>query len=132
MLTMDTIKDIRFRFFVKGEKIAQIAKTLNLDWKTVQKYVDMNDFNESSSRPASEQRFCPKPDPYKPTIDKWLVEDKQAPRKQRHTAMRVYNRLKKEFPLRTYVFMSTRKKIFVPFREQLEVPRTGMTPIKYL
>ena len=49
MLTMDTIKDIRFRFYVKGEKISQIAKTLNLDWKTVQKYVDMNNFNEPFS-----------------------------------------------------------------------------------
>jgi hypothetical protein len=69
MLTMDTIKDIRFRFYVKGEKISQIAKTLNLDWKTVQKYVDMNNFNEPSPKPASEQRFCPKLDPYKPMID---------------------------------------------------------------
>ena len=29
MLTMDRIHDIRFRFYVKGEKIAQIAQELN-------------------------------------------------------------------------------------------------------
>jgi len=95
---MDMIHDIRFRFFVKGENISQIANALHLDWKTVQKYVDKTDFNEPAPKPASERRFCPKLDPYKPTINKWLEEDKQAPRKQRHTATRVFNRLKKEVP----------------------------------
>jgi hypothetical protein len=85
MLTMDRINDIRLRYYVKGENISQIAGKLQLDWKTVQKYVDMTDFNEPTPKPASEQRLCPKLDPYKPTIDKWLKEDKQSPRKQRHT-----------------------------------------------
>ncbi|MDI9476889.1 MAG: hypothetical protein WBJ17_01900 [Natronincolaceae bacterium] len=82
MLTMDKIKDIRFRYFVKEEKISHIARELHIDWKTVQKYVDMTDFNKSAPKPAFEQRFCPKLDPYKPTIDQWLEEDKKAPRKQ--------------------------------------------------
>ncbi|MFA7467770.1 MAG: hypothetical protein WCY82_05830 [Desulfotomaculaceae bacterium] len=86
MLTMDKVHDIRFRFYVKGENISQIADVLQLDWKTVQKYVDMKNFNEPVPKPASEQCFCPKLDPYKSTIIKWLEEDKQAPRKQRHTA----------------------------------------------
>ena len=64
--------------------------------RQVQKYVDMDDFNEPPPKP--ERRLCPKLDPYKPTIDEWLIEDKQAPRKQRHTAQRVFNRLKKECP----------------------------------
>jgi len=42
---MDKIHDIRFLFFVKGENISQIAVALQLDWKTVQKYVDMTNFN---------------------------------------------------------------------------------------
>ena len=90
MLTMDRINDIRLRYYMKGENISQIASKLQLDWKTVQKYVDMTDFNEPDPKPASEQRLCPKLDPYKPTIDKWLKEDKQSPRKQRHTAKRVF------------------------------------------
>jgi transposase len=94
---MDKIYDIRFRFFTKGENLTQIADALQLDWKTVQKYVDMKDFNEPSPKPASEQRFCPKLEAYKPTIEKWLLEDKNAPRKQRHTARRIYHRLKSEF-----------------------------------
>ena len=98
MLTMDRINDIRLRFYVKGENISRIASELQLDWKTVQKYVDMTDFNEPAPKPATEQRLCPKLDLYKPTIDEWLKEDKQAPRKQRHTAKRVFKRLKKEIP----------------------------------
>lgn len=96
MLTMDKIHDIRFQYYVKGEKIAEIAKTMQFDRRTVQKYVDQEDFNEPPPKAASEQRLCPKLDPYKGTVDKWLEEDKQAPRKQRHTAKRVFNRLKKE------------------------------------
>lgn len=98
MLTMDMIQDIRFRFYVKGQNISQIAKALNLDWKTVRKYVDMTDFNQPAPKPASQWRLCPKLDSYKPIVDKWLEADKQAPRKQRHTAKRVFNRLRKEVP----------------------------------
>ena len=94
MLTMEEIQDVRFRYFVKGEKISQIAADLDLDWKTVQKYVDMNDFNEPAVKPVSERRFLPKLEPFKESINKWLEEDKNAPRKQRHTAMRVFNRIK--------------------------------------
>ena len=77
MLTMDKIHNIRFRFHVKGEKISQIAQDMNLDWKTVRKYVDMTDFNAPAPKPASEKLICPKLDPYKATIDQWLQEDKQ-------------------------------------------------------
>jgi|GEM_PF-3959710 len=77
MLTMDRIHDIRNRFYVKGEKIAQIAKVLNLDWKTVQNYVDMLDFNNPLPKPAMKTRLCPKLDPFKAMIDKWLEDDTQ-------------------------------------------------------
>mgnify|MGYP000882723793 FL=1 len=80
MLTMDQVYDIRFRFFEKGESISQIANALHLDWKTVQKYVDMSDFNLPAPKLASEKQLCPKLEHYKPTIDSWLEEDKQAPR----------------------------------------------------
>ena len=86
MLTMDQIHDIRFRFYEKGENVSQIAEALRLDWRTVRKYIDQNDFNEAAPKPAMDKKFCPKLDPYKALIDSWLIEDKSAPRKQRHTA----------------------------------------------
>lgn len=96
MLTMDQIHDIRRRYYEKGGNISQIASSLQIDWRTVRKYIDMKDFNEPVAKPASQQRFCPKLDAFKPIIDEWLENDRSAPRSQRHTAKRVYNRLTKE------------------------------------
>lgn len=93
---MDQIHDIRYRYYGKGENISQIAEALQLDWRTVRKYIDKEDFNEPVPKPTSEKRFCPKLEPFKPIIDEWLEQDKSAPRKQRHTAKLVHKRLKKE------------------------------------
>ena len=43
-------------------------------------------------------RVCPALDPVKPFIDAILLADKSAPRKQRHTAHRIWNRLRQEMP----------------------------------
>ena len=96
MLTMDQIHHIRALYYEQGYNISEIAKVTARDQKTVAKYIDMADFNEPLPIPASEQVFCPKLDPYKPLIDNWLEEDKKYPRKQRYTATKVYDRLKKE------------------------------------
>ena len=95
MFSMDQIKHIRELFYRQGKNISEIARETDCDWKTVRKYIDMDDFNEPV--PFMEQRvICPKLDPFKPIIDKWLAEDKKAPRKQRHTAKKVFKRLQKE------------------------------------
>jgi transposase len=53
---------------------------------------------ESPIPPPRKMVVRPSPllDPSKPTIDGWLVEDEKVPRKQRHTARRVYQRLIEE------------------------------------
>ena len=131
MLTMDKIHDIRTRFFLKGENITQIAEELYLNWKTVQKYVDMTDFNEPAPQPASEQHFCPKLDPYKPTIDKWLEEDKQAPRKQRHTAKRVFNRLRKEISGFDCSYRTVASYYAVKHKEVFSGTKAGFLPLEH-
>ena len=93
MLTMDQIHDIRFRFYEKGKNVSQIAEALRLDWRTVCKYIDQNDFNEPAPKPVVDKKFRPKLDPYKAIIDSWLIEDKTAPRKQRHTVIHAFHRL---------------------------------------
>lgn len=95
MTTMDQIHRIRALYYEQGKKLIEIATIMNCDWRTVRKYVDMEDFN--SSPPSPEQPFhTSKLDPFKPLIDSWLIADKKAPRKQRHTAKRVFKRLKDE------------------------------------
>jgi transposase len=47
-------------------------------------------------RKPPERRPAPKLGPYRPLIDEWLRADREAPRKQRHTARRVWERLRDE------------------------------------
>ena len=44
-------------------------------------------------RKQPERRPAPKLGAYRPLIDEWLKADREAPRKQRHTARRVWQRL---------------------------------------
>jgi transposase len=47
-------------------------------------------------RKRPQGRPAPKLGPYRPLIDEWLRADREAPRKQRHTAGRVWERLRDE------------------------------------
>ena len=93
--TMDQIHHIRELFFEQGLNLSDIAEATGFNWKTVRKYVDMEDFNIPSKNLRPDKHFS-KLDLYKPTIDKWLKEDKNRSRKQRHTARRVFDRLKEK------------------------------------
>ena len=93
--TMDQIHHIRELFFEQGLNLSDIAEASGFNWKTVRKYVDMEDFNIPSKNLRPDKHFS-KLDLYKPTIDKWLKEDKNRSRKQRHTARRVFDRLKEK------------------------------------
>lgn len=43
--TMDQIHHIKDMFYQQDKNISEIASETGLNWKTVQKYVDMEDFN---------------------------------------------------------------------------------------
>lgn len=95
MLTMIQVKNIRKLYNFKGENINTISKRTGHNYRTIIKYLKKNDFNTNTS--VSDGRGRPrKIDAVIPIIDKWLVQDKTAPFKQRHTAKRVYERLKTE------------------------------------
>ena len=96
MLTMDQIHHIRQLYYEQDKNISEIILETGRDRKTVQKYLDMTDFNLPQPQPVSQRQFCPKLEPYKAIIDQWLNEDKKAPRKQRHTAKRIFHRLTNE------------------------------------
>lgn len=84
------IKDL---YYSQKMSVSEIAQESNLNWKTVQKYLDQEDFNTDPQTIFKVSEHVSKLDPFKPLIDAWLESDKYAPRKQRHTARRVYNRL---------------------------------------
>ena len=96
--TMDQIHRIRDMYYQQDKNISEIASETGFNWKTVKKYVDMDDFNIQIPKPSSTEEHGSKLDPFKPLIDEWLQADMLAPRKQRYTAKRVHKRLKNEVP----------------------------------
>ena len=96
MTTMDQIHRIRELFYEQGKNLNEIAIIMNCDWRTIRKYVDMEDFNSPPPAPLRNEEHSSKLDPFKTQIASWMEADKLAPRKQRHTAKRIYNRLKSE------------------------------------
>lgn len=75
----------------KGQSLRSISKETGHAFETMQKYAQMDDFN---IKLESRQKRRGKLTPFKPFIDKWLEEDLCMPRKQRHTAKRIYDLLK--------------------------------------
>ena len=96
MLAMDKIHSIRQLYYEQGKTIPEIITETGHDRKTITKYLDMTDFNAPEPVTPDPEGICPKLEPYKSLIDTWLMEDKKVPRKQRHTARRIYRRLGKE------------------------------------
>src|SRR5579875_1689261 len=97
MLTVPQQQYIRHLREVEGCGIQEIATRVGVNWRTAKKYADRDDWNV----PVQRQR-APHPvlGPYLEIIDTWLLDDERLPRKQRHTARRIFHRLQKEFGFR--------------------------------
>ena len=92
MLKVDQYSYIRTAHRVYGKKIKQIARETGHSRNTIKKVLRSE---YSGYKPRIKQSF-PILGPYLKVIDKWLTDDKKQSRKQRHTAVRIYNRLKQE------------------------------------
>lgn len=78
----------------RGCSEREIARTLGISRNTVSKYVRKGDFSpEPPVAPAPDR---PTMRPHARTVESWLEADLGAPRKQRHTAKRVFDRLRDE------------------------------------
>jgi transposase len=90
MIQVDEKETIRRLHFIKRHSIRQIAGELNHSRKTVRKAID-------DGAVPKYQRRKPKPSPvtgpYLDKVKEWLAEDVNRPKKQRHTAHRIYVRL---------------------------------------
>jgi transposase len=76
----------------ENKSLRGISRETGHDYRTVKKYAETEDFNERKVVRKKRSKL----DPYKPTIDKWLEDDKQMKAKQRHSAKAIYNRLCRE------------------------------------
>ncbi len=93
MLTITHINYIRDLYFLQGKNINEICEMTGRNFRTVKKYILKEDFNEKSHKSKRPN----KSDVLRPIIEKWLTEDKVRHHKQRHTAKRIYTRLKEEY-----------------------------------
>jgi transposase len=92
MLKVDQYDLIRTSYRVYGKGVKQIARETGHSKNTIKKVIR----GEYTGYKARESQPFPVLDPFRDIIDEWLANDKEQPKKQRHTAVRVYNRLKTE------------------------------------
>ena len=129
MTTMDQIHRIRMLYYEQGKTLTEIADIMHLDWRTVRKYVDMEDFNSSPPTPEKDALSESKLDSFKPLIDKWLIADKKVSRKQRHTAKRIHERLQKEADGYNCSYRLTAEYVAAKKKELQMGVKTGYLPL---
>ena len=92
MISMPQVQSIR-RLRRNGESVASIARKTHVSEPTVRKYLAKEDL---SAVPSVRKPRASVIDPYLPVIEQWLAEDRANWRKQRHTATRIWERLRDE------------------------------------
>jgi len=92
---MAEINYIRHLYESDGKSLREIAKVVGKNFRTVQKYAYKDDWSERIMPNVAPENY-PVLGPYVHIVDEWLEQDMREPRKQRHTAKRVWTRLREE------------------------------------
>ena len=92
MISMSKAYSIR-QLRMEGDSIAEISRKLEVSRDTVYKYLAMEDLSQRPPAPRAKASVL---DRYRPLIESWLDEDERNWRKQRHTARRIWARLRDE------------------------------------
>ena len=92
MLKVDQYEYIRTAHRVYGKKIRQIARDTGHSKNTVKRALR----GQMTGYPVRVRQPYPVLGAYLHIIDRWLKADRESPRKQRHTARRIYHRLQYE------------------------------------
>jgi transposase len=93
MIQVDEKEQMRRAFYLEDKTIRQIARERHHSRDTVKEALTDP---SSSEYDLQGSRDCPVMGSYQETIDRWLLGDQKRPRKQRHTAHRIYERLRDE------------------------------------
>ena len=91
--TVDLYLKVRRAHFQDGRSGRQIARDFGISRDSVAK---MQAYSEPPGYRRTAPIRRPKLDPFTAQIDQWLAEDRVRPRKQRHTAKRIFERLRDE------------------------------------
>ena len=95
MIKMAEIGYVKHLWEQEGKSLREISRITGLSFQTVKKYACMENWNEEKSSDTKTMKH-PVLGDYIPVIDEWLAEDVRQPRKQRHTMIRIYTRLREE------------------------------------
>ena len=120
MLSVDHDELIRRKHLIDGLSIRAISRELGHSRKTIRKVLSYAD------EPAYQRQqppMSPVMDPVAELVGAWLDQDQQRPPKQRHTAQRIYERLRDDYgftgsasTVRRHVakLKATGKEVFMP------------------
>jgi transposase len=98
VLRVVDVKYIRTMHYADGLSQREIARRLRFSRSTIAKYLKATDVVPRYR--LTRERPRPAIDPVRSVIDRWLAQDEGLPRKQRHTARRVFCRLRDEYGYR--------------------------------
>ena len=121
MLNMAQIHYIKDLYENEDLSLREIARRTQHSFTTVQKYAYQEDWSEDTLPNVAPEDY-PILGAYIPYINEWMEADRKVPRKQRHTARRIYDRLCKE---KGYTGSYSSVKRYV--RKKRFVMRTGQT-----
>ena len=124
---MDQIYRIRYLRKFEGKSLRNIAKITGHDFETVKKYAEKDNFN---IEPKTKQKRQGKLAPYEDIVRDWLRKDMDAPYKQRHTARRVFDRLKEGYPEFDASDRSVRT-LVAKLKEELNLQKEGSLPLEH-
>ncbi|MDQ1238369.1 MAG: hypothetical protein QG577_554 [Thermodesulfobacteriota bacterium] len=94
MVTVEEKEVIRREYFIKRKSVRHISREMGHSRKTVRKAIIDPGVPRYRLRKPKAKRVV---GPYLGVITQWLEEDRSRPLKQRHTAKRIYDRLKEEY-----------------------------------
>src|SRR6516225_7477077 len=91
---MENSAEIRRRILVDGQSKRSVCREFGIHWDTLRKILS---HPEPPGYRRATPRARPKLDPFLPVIHQILQADKKAPRKQHHTTIRIFRRLRDEY-----------------------------------
>lgn len=99
MIEMAQFYNIKFLKEVEGLSQRQIATKLGISRNTVSKYLRENTAPTTVLRKTvyGTKEYSPETKRVLPIIDQWLEEDQKTWKKQKHTAIKIFNRLVDEY-----------------------------------
>ncbi len=128
MFSMEKIEEIHKLYNVENKSLREIVDITGYAFETVQKYAYMKDFNIEI--PIIQTREG-KLDPFKDLIDQWMTEDLKMPKKQRHSAERIHERLGGLYPKEFNVSSRCIRKYVSDKKKELKIYSKCFIPLEH-